>query len=262
MGFRELQKFNDAFLAKQVWRLIHNQSSLLYKVFKAKFFPHSSIMEARYSKHASFSWKSILQAHDVIRRGAHWQVGNGRSIWIWGDRMLLVENQVETPSCSDQGRWKSLWAQVWSVMVPLKVRHFLWRVCSNALPTMANLFRSGITVTGRCSFCQVDNETALHALWSCPSLDLVWATHRLARKVFGRHPSTMIDVISYLFEVRSASTTAQVLIMLWLIWTRRNKALYQHILNPLDDIHSLALHLYDAYYATNVQDTGPSPRQA
>ena len=72
----------------------------------------------------------------------------------------------------------------------------------------------------------------------------------------------MIDVISYLFEFGSASTTAEVLLMLWLIWTRRNKALYQHILDSLDDIHSLALCLYDAYYTTNVQDTVPSPVQA
>ena len=95
--------------------------------------------------------------------------------------MLLVDNQVETLSCFDQERWKSFWAQIWRVMVPLKVRHFLWHVCSNALRTMANLYRRGITVTGRCSFCQVDDETALHALWSCPSLSPVWASHRLAR---------------------------------------------------------------------------------
>lgn len=29
MGFRELQKFNDALLAKQVWRLMTNQDSFL-----------------------------------------------------------------------------------------------------------------------------------------------------------------------------------------------------------------------------------------
>lgn len=206
MGFGELQKFNDALLAKQVWRFIHYQSSLFYKVFKSKFFPNFTIMESGFSTRASFAWKNILQACDVIRRGARWRVGNGHSIRIWGDRwlpsasgvpitlprvlsvdafvsslihaptapwnttlidqqlypydvelvkslvlsnraiadkliwsgersgnfslrsayrMMLMTNQMETPGCFDQGRWKSLWAKVWSVLAPPKVLHFL-----------------------------------------------------------------------------------------------------------------------------------------
>ena len=53
MGFQSLMRFNNTLLAKQVWRLFHNKESLLYKVFKAKFFPHRTIMDARHSAHAS-----------------------------------------------------------------------------------------------------------------------------------------------------------------------------------------------------------------
>ena len=38
MGFKEIEKFNDALLAKQVWWLINNPSSRCYWVFKARFF--------------------------------------------------------------------------------------------------------------------------------------------------------------------------------------------------------------------------------
>ena len=67
MGFRDLAMFNDSLLAKQAWRLLHNKTSLFYKVFIACFFPNSSLMEAANSRMGSYAWKSILRGRDVIQ---------------------------------------------------------------------------------------------------------------------------------------------------------------------------------------------------
>lgn len=88
MGFKELSKFNDSLLAKQIWRLDKKEDSLFHKVFKAKFFPNCSIMECECSNKGSFSWKSIIQAKNVIDLGLSWRVGNGKSIQIRGDKWL------------------------------------------------------------------------------------------------------------------------------------------------------------------------------
>ena len=86
MDFKEIEKFNDALLAKQVWRMMHNTDSLCYKVFKAIFFPNCSILEANEGTRGSYAWKSILSARDVVRKGMVWWVGNGQSVSIREDK--------------------------------------------------------------------------------------------------------------------------------------------------------------------------------
>ena len=56
MGFRDIHAFNLAMLAKQAWRLIKHTHSLFYKVYKARYFPNSSFMEAELGTNPSYVW--------------------------------------------------------------------------------------------------------------------------------------------------------------------------------------------------------------
>ena len=80
MGFQNFQKFNNALLAKQVWRLIHQKDLLIFKVFSAKYFSNGCILDSPIHPKCSYAWRSILQARDVINKWAIWRVGNGQLI--------------------------------------------------------------------------------------------------------------------------------------------------------------------------------------
>lgn len=77
MGFKDLAIFDEALLATQAWRLLHHKNSLFFQVFKSKFFPHCSIMEASDSTCGSYAWHNILRDRDVLLKGARWRVGCG-----------------------------------------------------------------------------------------------------------------------------------------------------------------------------------------
>jgi len=88
MRFKEIEKFNKTLLAKQVWRMINNLDSLCHKVFKARFFPNCSILEAPEVNGGSYAWKSIFSVRDVVKRGMVWRIGNGASVSIKEDKWL------------------------------------------------------------------------------------------------------------------------------------------------------------------------------
>ena len=70
MGFRDIQNFNMAMLAKQVWRFLNNRDSLLFKVFSSKYFPEGNILDIPIPSKCSYALRSILQSRDVIHKGA------------------------------------------------------------------------------------------------------------------------------------------------------------------------------------------------
>ena len=69
MGFRNLQAFNLAMLAKQGWRLLSNPDSLCAKVFKARYYLNGDVLNLKLGCSPSHTWRSIFKGLEVIRKG-------------------------------------------------------------------------------------------------------------------------------------------------------------------------------------------------
>ena len=82
MGFRQLKQFNLALLAKQGWRLQTMQNSLLYRLFKAQYFPRTDFIHASLGTNPSYVWRSIMVAQYLVKQGSQWNVGKGTSIRV------------------------------------------------------------------------------------------------------------------------------------------------------------------------------------
>lgn len=92
MGFCDIFAFNLAMLAKQAWRLIHNNQLLFYMVYKARYFSNYSFITAVLGSNPSFVWRSLLATWDVIREGSTWKVGEGRSIGVTSHKWLATRS--------------------------------------------------------------------------------------------------------------------------------------------------------------------------
>lgn len=61
------------------------------RIFKARYFPNTSFLEAELDNNPSYLWKSIWSSQDLIHVGARVQIGNGLSAPISGSPWLQDE---------------------------------------------------------------------------------------------------------------------------------------------------------------------------
>ncbi|CAL1372065.1 unnamed protein product [Linum trigynum] len=91
LGFRDLEGFNTALLAKPLWRLHQREGSLIARILRAKYHRNTSVLDARVGHRPSFIWRSIISSQDFLNDGLRWRIGNGSSLKIWGDKWLPNE---------------------------------------------------------------------------------------------------------------------------------------------------------------------------
>lgn len=93
MGIRDIEGFNLALLEKQIWRISNNLDSLMVKVFKGKYFPKCSVLEAPLGNIPSFAWRSIHAGQDLMKMGMRKEFGDGQDISLLTDPWLPVNPQ-------------------------------------------------------------------------------------------------------------------------------------------------------------------------
>lgn len=80
LGFKRLVGFNQALIAKQVWRMVVYPDSLVAQLFKARYFRSQDIMQAGLGANTSFVWRSMCWGRELLKEGLCWSVANERDI--------------------------------------------------------------------------------------------------------------------------------------------------------------------------------------
>ena len=92
LGFRDIEHFNDALLAKLAWRLLKNPASLLGKTLLGKYCHSSSLLDCPTSGAMSHGWRGILAGREVLKLGVGWAIGDGKEVNLWEENWLSTSD--------------------------------------------------------------------------------------------------------------------------------------------------------------------------
>ncbi|KAL4621404.1 hypothetical protein ACB092_06G225000 [Castanea dentata] len=270
MSFKDLTMFNEAVFAKLSWQLLHDDNSLFFRVFKARFFPNGSILDAKESASPSYAWKGILIGRDVILKGALWrpkvispiifepqnssvEVLINQSNCRWRSEVIdhcfnLAEAKMikNIPLSSTSQPDKLIWPFTPTGQYSVKSGYrFLFEgnnaqppsspsSSQEALPTKANLNRQKIVPDGVCDRCKRHSEDNSHALFFCSDVQVVWASDPQWQWLLAMQGQTAKEIFKRaLEEDRNATLLA---FTSWAIWNRRNQIRTGQTAWPLNQI--------------------------
>ncbi|KAL5578350.1 hypothetical protein UlMin_020049 [Ulmus minor] len=137
----------------------------------------------------SLIWHYHKSGHYTVRSG-YWLASQCRS--------------VPSSSTSSITHW---WKKFWRLRIPSKIRIFLWKAFHDWIPSSVNLVRHGVPSRNRCLICNEADDTTLHALWGCNTLEFLLSAN----------------------DALSSENLEFLCILLWRIWFRRNKWIHEQI---------------------------------
>jgi hypothetical protein len=103
LGFRDIEIFNLAMLAKQAWRIMLDLNSLSSRLLKAVYYPNWELLDATLGSHPSQIWRSILDGVDVLKQGLVRRIGSGEDTDPWNMHELATPGFLVETGCMLEG---------------------------------------------------------------------------------------------------------------------------------------------------------------
>ncbi|XP_073152476.1 uncharacterized protein [Henckelia pumila] len=127
MGFRQMENFNRALLAKQIWRILVEPESLVARVLKSCYFRHQDIMEAGLVDDIL-----VIPISSTPREDFRYWVFDQKGQYSVCDGYKAAMGFYDPPESTSCALLKSWRKFLWALSIPPKVCHlevidiFLW----------------------------------------------------------------------------------------------------------------------------------------
>ncbi|KAM6551132.1 hypothetical protein CsatB_000940 [Cannabis sativa] len=252
LGFKDLREYNLPLLGKQAWRLLVNDTTLVSKVFKARYFPKGSFLTSSLRNNPSYVWKSIFETKQLILAGARKSIAKGFETSILEDPWLpdatdpfvrtshpgLVNHKVSSLICIDRHQWdKEILDDMFddrdlnliiSILLPLTVQKdgWTWSKEKTGVYLVKSAYRwlqnhdisAGLDSNFWIAFWKINLQPKSLAFWSCwhrSSVNIIPSSHQSFHKWFQ-------DVM----KDNNPTQIEEALMVTWAIWNARNKLLW------------------------------------
>ena len=148
-------------------------------------------------------------------------VPNGVYIVRFGYRFLVKDKSGPSPSPHSYGETTSIWIHIWGLLVPNKVKNFLWRACKEALTVKKNLVRRRVIDKDVCCHCNLKAEDGYHALWDCSELSAIWEADMMWPFCRSKKFSNFFELARFMLE--KGRQPELFVSITWTIWSHCNQ---------------------------------------
>lgn len=177
----------------------------------------------------------ILENQPVTSRpdGFVWTQTRSGNFTVSSAYKLAQEMKIKElyPEVLMQPSINSIKERVWKITTAPKIRTFIWKALSEALPVVDLISKRGLSIDSRCQVCGLEGESIHHVLFDCDPARQTWALLRIPHPQFGFQNGSIFSNINYLLNVKTsnrevADEKRAWPWVLWFIWKSRNDLLF------------------------------------
>jgi hypothetical protein len=99
MGFRDIELFNIAMLAKQAWCILQNNEALSSRILKAVYFSNSEFLDASLGSAPSQVWRATFEGKEARKLGLIRRIGSGEDTHAWNQNWLPRDHMLRPIVC-------------------------------------------------------------------------------------------------------------------------------------------------------------------